>query len=163
MSRSLGHWLRAGLASGVLACAGLGIGVASAGATTPPSPTASSSIHVGDDCTYYSTGHYVGQVTLLRVGNDMMVHLTYSHAIPNTTYPGWLFEGTSEYYCEYTIYLGDVHTNNKGTGSAFYVVRITPYASYFFFGSENEATYLEWGTGWNESVLFYLPPRSETI
>ncbi|HVA73329.1 MAG TPA: hypothetical protein VNF71_02025 [Acidimicrobiales bacterium] len=162
MTRAVGRLVRVGLLSGALACAVIGIGVAPAGATggRPPS-IASSSIHVGDDCTYYSTGHIVGKTTFFRLGNYMLIFVSFSHAIPNTTYPLYLFRGSSyENFCESSTYIGHIHTSGRGTGSGFYVTAFTPSDVYFFLGATNEATYSAYGTSWNESTLFFLPTPS---
>jgi hypothetical protein len=161
MGRSVRHLLRVGVVSGALAFAAVGVGVAPAGATVQSSGSgfASSPLHVGDECTFYNSGHYVGSTTLLRLGNHMMVIVSFSHAIPNAYYPVYLYEGTSEGFCDHSVYLGTLHTSPSGTASGGYFPVIgQTWWSYFFVASDNYQTYLEFGTYWNESALFHLPP-----
>ena len=162
MTRAVGRLLRVGLLSGALAGAAIGIGVSPAGATPGFSPsTASSSIHVGDDCTYYSTGHIDGETTFFRFGNHMLIFVSFSHAIPNTTYPLYLFGGSSySNFCTVLAQFGSIHTSRRGSGSGFYVVAFPPSDVYFFLASSNEATNSAYGTLWNESTLLFLPTAS---
>lgn len=167
MGRSIFRGLRVGLMSGVLGAAVLALGAAPAGAG--PVPTShggfymdSSPVHVGDTCTTYNSGHMVGTTSFIRIGDRMLIHVSFTHAIPNSTYTVELWGGpTSTNYCRHLDTLGTLHTNAQGGGSAGYTVALSSSDNYFFLAANNAtSTRLAtpfYTTVWSESALFHMP------
>ena len=145
------RWVRTGMAVVALGCLGVGMGTATAGATTPVkgNPSVSEPFVVGDDCGFPG-GATIGQATISRSGERIRVSLALRGAEPHTAYPVDIFFGTSwEDYCDSSEWIGTIHTSNTGGGVLDTSFLMVTDVSVFFLATFTDE--------WSETPVFCLP------